>query len=125
MTFRGRLGYTIMPQLLAYGTAGVAVGSFSLTNAYSDNHTHAGPLGGNGQSTLNGVKVGWAAGAGVEYAIMPNWTLRGEYLYVDLGSVSTTATITDPPHPGETTPLTTTTDLTAHLVRVGLNYRLP
>ena len=29
--------------------------------------------------------MGWALGAGVEYAIANNWTLRAEYLYVDLG----------------------------------------
>lgn len=30
--------------------------------------------------------IGWTLGAGAEYAITNNWTIRAEYLYVDLGS---------------------------------------
>lgn len=29
--------------------------------------------------------IGWTLGAGVEYAVANNWTIRAEYLYVDLG----------------------------------------
>jgi opacity protein-like surface antigen len=32
--------------------------------------------------------VGWAVGAGAEYAITRNFTLKAEYLYVDLGDVT-------------------------------------
>ena len=31
-------------------------------------------------------RVGWTVGAGAEYALTNNWTIRGEYLYADLGS---------------------------------------
>ncbi len=42
-----------------------------------------------GQEPATGVSelrtsAGWAAGAGVEVALMGNWTARAEYLYVDL-----------------------------------------
>jgi opacity protein-like surface antigen len=30
----------------------------------------------------------WAAGAAVKYGISPNWTVRAEHPYLDLGSVS-------------------------------------
>jgi outer membrane immunogenic protein len=33
-------------------------------------------------------RVGWTAGAGVEYAFTNNWTLGAEYLYADLGKSS-------------------------------------
>ena len=32
--------------------------------------------------------VGWTIGGGVEYALTNNWTIKGEYLYADLGSHS-------------------------------------
>ena len=41
-----------------------------------------------GRST---TQVGYTIGGGVEYAITNNVTLKGEYLYVDLGRTSTTA----------------------------------
>ena len=63
-----------------------------------------------GKDTL----VGWTAGAGIEHAFAPNWTVKAEYLYVDLGEVD----LADsglrlwPSHTSTST-----------LVRIGLNYR--
>ena len=34
------------------------------------------------RSTTN---AGWTVGAGLEFAVAPHWTLKAEYLYVDLG----------------------------------------
>ena len=34
------------------------------------------------------VRLGWAAGAGVEYAFAPHWTVRLEYLYSQFGSAN-------------------------------------
>lgn len=34
------------------------------------------------------TEVGWTLGGGVEYAITNNWTVKGEYLYYDLGGNS-------------------------------------
>ena len=36
-----------------------------------------------------GNHTGWDIGAGLEYAITDNWTIRGEYRHYDFGSVST------------------------------------
>ena len=33
-------------------------------------------------------RVGWTAGAGAEWAVWDNLSVRAEYLYVDLGSLS-------------------------------------
>ena len=33
------------------------------------------------------TQTGWTAGAGVEWAFLPNWTAKVEYLYVDLGNL--------------------------------------
>ena len=68
-TLRARFGYA-WDRVLFYGTAGGA--------------------GGNLQSALNGLPVqnnaefGWTAGAGLEWAFADNWTVKFEYLFVDL-----------------------------------------
>ncbi|MGC1557609.1 MAG: outer membrane beta-barrel protein, partial [Methylovirgula sp.] len=33
-------------------------------------------------------RTGWTAGAGVEYAIDNNWSIRAEYRYTDFGRVN-------------------------------------
>ena len=45
-----------------------------------------------------------------------NWTVKGEYLYVDLGDINCSVA-----NCGGTGP--TKVDFTSHLVRAGLNYR--
>ncbi|WEK06740.1 MAG: porin family protein [Candidatus Devosia phytovorans] len=56
--------------------------------------------------------VGYAIGAGLEYAVTDNITVKGEYLYADFGSKDFAVV-------GGTLD----TDLTAHVARVGLNYK--
>src|SRR4029077_10162679 len=34
------------------------------------------------------TKLGWAAGAGVEFAFFGNWSAKAEYLFVDLATAS-------------------------------------
>jgi len=123
MTFRGRLGYAVSPSLLAYGTGGLAVGRTTVSSNYQDTHTHGGPLGGNGAVTDSQFKLGWTAGAGLEYAYARNWTVRAEYMYVDLGTSTANMIITNPTHAPEYTPFRTSVDMNAHIVRAGLSYR--
>jgi outer membrane immunogenic protein len=68
-TTRGRAGYLINPSLLLYGTGGVAYGRMDISS---------------GGSFTNFGGVGWAAGAGIEYAFTPAWTIGAEYLHVEL-----------------------------------------
>jgi high affinity Mn2+ porin len=69
-TARGRIGYTSGPWL-AYATGGLAWAGerFLNTPAIGDDEKH-----------IN-LRLGWAAGAGVEYAFAPHWGVRLEYLY--------------------------------------------
>jgi opacity protein-like surface antigen len=34
------------------------------------------------------TKTGWTIGAGIEWLVAGNWSLKAEYLYVDLGTVN-------------------------------------
>ncbi|MBR1201172.1 porin family protein [Bradyrhizobium sp. AUGA SZCCT0051] len=95
-TVRGRIGFVPAERLLIYGTGGLAYGEVKTHIANSEVFS-------NGVSRLwlgdtSDVRVGWTVGGGLEYAFTNNWTLRGEYLYVDLGSSGATATFqgTDP-----------------------------
>jgi outer membrane immunogenic protein len=82
-TTRGRVGFVVTPdnRLMIYGTGGVAYGGGSSNFSVFDARNGAFWTGNPSSS-----RVGWAAGAGVEYAFTNNWTIRGEYLYADLGS---------------------------------------
>jgi outer membrane immunogenic protein len=66
------------PNVLLYGTAGVAYGQVK------DTATITAP-GGSVTGTFKDVKAGWTAGAGVEGTIGGGWTAKLEYLYIDLG----------------------------------------
>ncbi len=95
-TVRGRIGFVPAERLLIYATGGLAYGEVKTNIANSSAFS-------TGLSRLwlgdnSDVRVGWTAGGGAEYAFTSNWTLRGEYLYVDLGTSGTTATFqgTDP-----------------------------
>jgi outer membrane immunogenic protein len=103
-TLRGRLGYA-WDNVLFYGTGGAAYGKVT----YSD--------GGNYDPSreVSGTNWGWAAGAGVEYGITKNITLKTEYLYVDLGSLKTTGFLFE----GDSFE----NDAAFHTLKAGLNYR--
>jgi outer membrane immunogenic protein len=76
-TTRGKAGFLLTPTLWVYGTGGVAYGGVNLGTIQN----------GNLVADLNGFKmptVGYAFGAGAEYALSPNWGLGVEYLHVNL-----------------------------------------
>jgi len=72
-TVRGRVGYLFTPTFLIYGTAGFAYGQ---VDAFGFNNT----------------RTGWTAGGGAEWLFAPHWSVKAEYLYVDLDSNGTTGT---------------------------------
>jgi outer membrane immunogenic protein len=106
--------------VLLYATGGLALTDLSVSDTFSDNNVLGAAVGGSATTKL---KAGWTAGAGLEYALSRNWSVRGEYLYVDLGSVSTTSTVTNAGFPGLTNPLSITGKVTANIARAALNYR--
>jgi outer membrane immunogenic protein len=84
-TTRGRVGFVVTPdnRLMIYGTGGVAYGGGS-ANFSAFDATHGAFWTGNPSSS----RVGWTIGGGAEYAITNNITIKGEYLYADLGKTS-------------------------------------
>jgi outer membrane immunogenic protein len=75
-TLRGRAGYALN-NFLFYGTLGIAYGGLrGEIIGLSESKTH----------------IGWTAGAGVEVGLNPAWSVRAEYLYVDLSDRAYTIT---------------------------------
>jgi high affinity Mn2+ porin len=74
---RGRLGYAAGPWMF-YATGGLAWTGERYLNT---------PAVGNDEKILR-MRLGWAAGGGVEYAFAPHWSLRLEYLYSEFQNAS-------------------------------------
>lgn len=62
------------------------------------------------------TRAGWTVGAGAEYALPNNWSVKAEYNYIDLG----TRTVTSPSPAG---PIAADTKSTEHIVKFGANYK--
>jgi outer membrane immunogenic protein len=121
-TVRGRVGFLALPTLLLYGTAGLAyaqtrMGSSFLCSACTP------PSGTQGSTTNQSTYdlVGWTGGAGVEWQFTPAWSIKAEYLYVDLGKAQT-STITYS-YPSNTSSLTSALNERDNVFRMGFNYR--
>jgi len=104
-TARARIGYVLWSDWLLYATGGLAFGQIKLD----------GDLNALAQAAATKWAFGYTFGAGLEYAILRYWTIKGEYLYYDLGSISADYV----PAVG----LTATGSFKGHMVRAGLNYR--
>jgi outer membrane immunogenic protein len=98
-TARARIGYAGWNNWLPYITGGGAMGDIKATNVFG---------------TANKAKIGWTAGAGIEYAMWTNWSIKAEYLYVDLGSFDCGIACGVAPD---------NVSFKANVVRAGLNYR--
>jgi outer membrane immunogenic protein len=128
-TARGRLGWATSNWLI-YATAGLAMTDLRGGNSFVDTVfptvLQAGSSAGLKTDWKSDLKTGWTAGGGVEWALNRNWTVKGEYLYMDFGSVSAASipTYTSLVAPfTRTNVVSTSSDLTAHIARVGINYR--
>jgi outer membrane immunogenic protein len=114
-TIRPRLGTVLFdPRALVYVTAGVAFGQIETNDTF-------GAAAGTNVSSVGGwtTLTGWTVGGGVEYAITNFWSVKGEYLYADLGSFSATAL----PFFGSSAFITYNHKYTENIARVGLNYK--
>ena len=112
-TVRGRVGFA-WDRALLYGTAGLAYGDVHVSNSAAFNGRFAGGGAGDPFSLANlsdasKVRLGWAAGAGVDYAVTPNMIFSIAYLHVDLGDISATNTFRfERPGPSDARAQTTT-----------------
>lgn len=126
-TARGRFGFALIPSILVYGTGGIAYGN---TNTTLQNFSGLGSLGGwqGGSGSTSIFQIGWTAGGGTEWAFRDNWSVKGEYLYYDLGKAS--GSVTNYAYlPGAAPQLASQSQFTerfaGNILRAGVNYHLP
>jgi outer membrane immunogenic protein len=120
-TVRGRAGFLVTPALLLYGTGGLAVANVKANYLFTDTFAAA-----NESASISTTRYGWTAGVGGEYALMNGWSVKAEYLYVDLGRASTTSNNLTVLAGAVAFPLQTwthTVNLTSNIGRVGINYK--
>lgn len=96
-TTRTRLGFLVNPALLLYGTGGVAYGRVEQSVP---------------GASVTTPGVGWAAGAGIQYAFTPQWSIGAEYLHVELDGPS-----------ANVLGVSVSTKATTDLGRATLNYK--
>jgi outer membrane immunogenic protein len=85
-SLRLRAGFLVTPDILVYGTGGVAFQRVEATMTLDGSTSPASaPLGVHTQ-TDGAWLPGWTVGGGVEWKLAQNWLLRGEYRYSDFGT---------------------------------------
>jgi outer membrane immunogenic protein len=129
-TVRGRAGYTV-DRALIYFTGGFAYGGMSGVASATLDQVGGGAHGGRPIETVNQYSVntsafrtGYVLGGGVEYALTPAWSLKGEYQFIDFGSASGFVGYHDLFYHGASGRGNYTIDQNYNTVRVGLNYKL-
>ena len=117
-TARARAGFLPSPNLLIYGTGGLAYGqtevgfnTFPAAFACGGGYTCA-----SGSSST--TRAGWTAGGGFEWMFAPHWSVKAEYLFLDLGSQSVTAAVPYEPIYS----FTASAPFRENVVRGGLNW---
>ena len=102
-TVTGRLGLAF-DRWLVYAKGGVAWAEDKFS---TDLYTFPGAV------EVTDTRIGWTAGAGVEYAFAPAWSAKLEYNYMDFGDKAVSFSPTT----------TTSIDQQIHVVKLGINYK--
>ena len=110
-TSRTRIGFLLGDFALLYGTAGIAYGQVEANYTINAGTTPFAVV------NFEDTRAGWTAGAGIEGAFGGGWSAKLEYLYIDLGERTFTATTTTG------AAFSWNQQFTDHIVRVGLNFK--
>ncbi len=101
-TLRARAGVA-MGSMMPFVTGGLAVAG---VEGFADTGACGGPV-----CRYDETKVGWVVGGGLEAMLRDGWTVKVEYLYVDLGE------------PKFTAPTVQADNIDFSVIRAGLNFR--
>jgi outer membrane immunogenic protein len=147
-TARGRVGYLWTPNLMVYATGGFSFGGVhtNVTNlAYSSYYDPTFMVPGTppgiqpyfGSTTQKQTLIGWNTGAGAEWMVSDNWSVKTEALYWNLGNMNVATTSVSPaigsaywgvgtsPHftlPGQIVVGSASINYQGIIARAGVNY---
>jgi outer membrane immunogenic protein len=117
-TFRGRVGVAVVPSVLLYATGGAAYGTLKTNLGLTGFTANGTPVTAAGSSS--DTRLGWTVGGGIEAMFAANWSAKIEYLYMDLGTVSSTALF--PTATGVALGASLNSRITDNIIRGGINY---
>lgn len=128
-TIRPRLGFLPQERLMLYGTGGFAFAKVKSSGGYAwreHGFWWGGPEGdhffdrsGGFKESSSDIRTGWTVGGGAEYALTEKFSLKGEYLFVNLGKKSHTSY-------GDAAAAQSVTwkdDVNFSTIRLGVNYK--
>ncbi|HMK89141.1 MAG TPA: outer membrane beta-barrel protein, partial [Methylocystis sp.] len=81
-SLRARAGFTL-DRMLIYTAGGAAFGEFGSNLQLFGTDLTLAPF--YAADQRSSTRAGWTVGGGVEYAVNPHWSVRGEYRYTDFG----------------------------------------
>jgi outer membrane immunogenic protein len=111
-TVRTRLGVEPSDRSLLYVTGGLAYAGIKSTAMA----TNPGPPPATAVGTTNNTPIGWTVGTGAEWWLLPQWSIKAEYLYIDFAKFTFLGLpLGGPPNPH-------TSHVTDSIFRVGANF---
>jgi len=136
-SIRGRVGFLPRSDLLVYLTGGFSYGGVSMRASALQGNNDLEYSGGNQYVALysptwssgyySSDVTGWTAGGGAEWMFSENWSIKGEYLYYDLGARSFSmtplvTTVGDNPGIWSLVNMRASTRFNNNVFRAGINY---
>ena len=127
-TIRARGGYLWDPSFLTYVTAGLAYGEVELNSSITQNVVGGAPFVTPYTAVGNSkvVRFGGTIGAGFEWLVVPNWSVKAEYLYVGLGTPTVNSSLVNPDHVNgglfSSVNVVTSARFNDNILRGGVNY---
>jgi outer membrane immunogenic protein len=123
-TLRARAGFLPWYDLLVYATGGLAFGQTEVNFNVIDLTAGCPPAPGAtcGSASATSTHAGWSAGAGLEWMVSSNVTLKIEYLLVDLGTASVTGPVSATAGGCVGCTFTASAQFRESLVRGGVNF---
>jgi outer membrane immunogenic protein len=135
-TLRGRVGVLATDNLLLFATGGLAYGRDKASVVLGLPGGGFIGFGGTPDATTFGcatpvclsgsgsrTSTGWTAGGGIEYALSNTWSIKAEYLHIDLDLGQTFVMRVVPPATGNALMSASVSDYSIDIVRVGMNYK--